>query len=84
MSSRTNNHRFAHLRKAEWFAIRLCEPDTPAAKILDQARILIRSHLSRPNNFGMIDIRFVVHPFVEWIVIRSIAHDYQMTSGHLI
>jgi len=31
-----------------------------------------------------IDVGFAVHPYVEWIVTRSIRHDDQMTSGHSI
>jgi hypothetical protein len=84
MCPSANSELCFHLRKAGGLAIRLCEPDAPAAKILDQPLILIRGHLSRPDDLGMIDVGLVVYPFVERIVIRSIAHDYQMASGHFI
>src|SRR4051794_36860123 len=60
--------------------IRLYQPDSAAAKIADQFRIVRPIHLSRPDYSGAIDVSGIVDPIVERSVGRCIAHDGQLPS----
>jgi hypothetical protein len=68
---------FAHLRKTEWFAICLCEPDSPAAKVLDQPFILIPEDVLRRSNYLR---RPIVRRKIE-IVSQAITSQHSSPTG---
>jgi hypothetical protein len=49
------------------------QPDTAVMEILQQFLVLTVAHVAGPNNFRLIDIGFVVHPFVVHVVVYSIS-----------
>src|SRR5438067_11705196 len=54
------------------------EPDLPVREIVDELAVLLRIHFSCPDYLGVINISFVIHPFLMRIVTRSITYDHQL------
>ena len=54
--------------KLWWTVIRLHAPDQAILKVLNQLRIAL-AEITRPNDFGAVDIRAVVDPFVIKLVV---------------
>ena len=60
-------------RKLRWNFVGFEQPDSAIFVVAKQFLILI-AHISRPNHLLAVDIRAVIHPVQQWIVIRSVLH----------
>ena len=59
----------------------LGEPDFTFPVISNQLFVLCGAHVSRPNDFGMIDVRFVVYPLSGAdVMIGTVTHQHQLTT----
>src|SRR5579864_1214442 len=67
------------------FHVGVHEPCAPVFEVLQEFRIFLRPHVSRPDDLRAINIGIVEDPFVEnEIVAGEIAHDHQMISGSVL
>src|SRR5579862_6473296 len=57
------------------------EPNLAISEILQQIPIIAWSHIARPNDFGVIYIGTVVHPFVVGIVMRFVTNEHELEAG---
>src|SRR5947208_13346625 len=55
---------FGIWRQLRWIVVRFDQPHVSAAEIMQQLCVLW-THVSRPDNFGGVNIRVVIHPFVQ-------------------
>src|SRR5437879_7815280 len=54
-------------------------PDVPITKIVEQFLVLLVTHIARPYDAGVIDVRLVVDPLAIHIVVGvAIRDDYEM------
>src|SRR5256886_17600147 len=54
-------------------------PDVPITKIVEQFLVLLVSHIARPDDAGVIDVRLVVDPLAIHIVVGAVVRDdYEM------
>ena len=57
------------------------EPYFPMAVVIEKGREIPAWNLARPNDFRGVDFRSVIHPFMEHIVVWSIANYNEMLLG---
>src|SRR2546427_2182033 len=56
-------------------------PDVPITKIVEQFLVLLVSHIARPDDAGVIDVRLVVDPLAIHIVVGAVVRDdYEMST----
>src|SRR5258708_5076918 len=60
------------------------QPDSAIFEVVHQFSVTRRIQFPRPHVFRVVNVSIVVHPFSEGIVLRSVAHNYQVTSWHLL
>jgi hypothetical protein len=56
-------------------------PHLPAAEIVDQPLVPVRSQIAGPYDVRYVDVRFVVDPFGMTRIVRQVFHDRQVPSG---
>src|SRR5438132_13894844 len=69
-------------RHSGWGLVRLDNPDLPVLEVLQQFPILLRTHITGPDDFRMINIGPIINPVgAQYWVIGSISHNCQLETG---
>ena len=63
--------------------VRFYQPDFAVFVEADQFEILGLIHLPRPDDVRSVDVRSVIDPFVQRIVIEWVSDDHELSSRHL-
>jgi hypothetical protein len=56
----------------------------PALVVVNEFEIIGGIHLPRPNHFGAIDVRRVVDPLIERIVVGRISDNHKLPARNLL
>jgi len=55
----------------------------PVAVITHELQIVCGIHLTRPDDFGAVDVRGIVDPLIPRFVLGRISHDDELFAGEL-
>src|SRR5262249_8836462 len=60
--------------------VRQCQPEMTVAEVVKEFFVLLPIHFTRPDYFGLVNVRFVVDPFLVKRMLRRVMNDHEMLA----